>query len=312
MAVGDEVMTDPQQRTNLGRGLAALFGDETEDYANLDKMRTSKAVPVELLHPNARQPRQRFDQESLGELAESIRRNGVLQPILVRRAADGETYEIIAGERRWRAAQLAQLHEIPVLVREFDDRTAAEIALVENVQRRDLTALEEADGYNRLIEDYGHSQEDIARAVGKSRSHVANTLRLLNLPAEVKALLTEGRISAGHARALLAAADPSAAAREVVRKGLNVRQTEALTQAQKPKRSGTAAGPAAGPAQPAKAAVKDADTLALERDLSALLGLKVNVEFGGGGGAITIHYRTLEQLDDVLHRLHHPGGGARL
>ena len=197
---------DPTRRraTNkLGRGLSALLGDEEEDQAQLDRLRQTRSLPVERLTPGPFQPRRRFDAEELAELAESIREQGVLQPVLVRRAPDGDSYEIIAGERRWRAAQLAQLHEIPVLVREFDDRTAMEIALVENVQRRDLTALEEADGYHRLIEEYGHSQEEVARAVGKSRSHVANTLRLLNLPGEVRTLLEDGQLTAGHARTLI-------------------------------------------------------------------------------------------------------------
>jgi ParB family chromosome partitioning protein len=313
MAMGDEVMTDPEQRTNLGRGLAALFGDESDDYANLDKVRASKTVPVELLRPNARQPRQHFDQAALAELADSIRRNGVLQPILVRRQSDNPThYEIVAGERRWRAAQLAQLHEVPVIIKELDDRETLALALVENVQREDLTALEEAQTYRRLIDEFHYAQQDLGQAVGKSRSHIANSLRLLELPDDVKALLNEGKITAGHARALLAVADPSAVAKEVVRKGLNVRQTEALGQTRKPKPAGPGkAAPAdAGHAQSDRkgTAFKDADTLALERDLSALLGLKVNVEFTGQGGSITIHYRTLEQLDDVLHRLHHPGG----
>ena len=219
---------DPTRRraTNkLGRGLSALLGDEEEDQAQLDRLRQTRSLPVERLTPGPFQPRRRFDAEELAELAESIREQGVLQPVLVRRAPDGDSYEIIAGERRWRAAQLAQLHEIPVLVREFDDRTAMEIALVENVQRRDLTALEEADGYHRLIEEYGHSQEEVARAVGKSRSHVANTLRLLNLPGEVRTLLEDGQLTARHARTLIGHEDAVALAREVVTRKLNVRDT---------------------------------------------------------------------------------------
>ncbi len=249
---------DPTRRraTNkLGRGLSALLGDEEEDQAQLDRLRQTRSLPVERLTPGPFQPRRRFDAEDLAELAESIREQGVLQPVLVRRAPDGDSYEIIAGERRWRAAQLAQLHEIPVLVREFDDRTAMEIALVENVQRRDLTALEEADGYHRLIEEYGHSQEEVARAVGKSRSHVANTLRLLNLPGEVRTLLEDGQLTAGHARTLIGHDDAVALAREVVTRKLNVRDTERLVQRSRMEPSGGAgpARPRATPARPAAA-----------------------------------------------------------
>lgn len=301
-------MTDDstRRRTNkLGRGLSALLGDEEEDQAQLDRLRQTRSLPIERLVPGPFQPRRRFDSEDLAELAESIREQGVLQPVLVRRAADGESYEIIAGERRWRAAQLAQLHEIPVLVREFDDRTAMEIALVENVQRRDLTALEEADGYQRLIEDYGHSQEDIARAVGKSRSHVANTLRLLNLPDEVRSLLEDGQLTAGHARTLLGQEDAAALAREVVTRKLNVRETEKLVQRRRmepspprPRKSRAAGGQGGG-------AVKDADTLAVERDLGERLGLAVSIDhdLGSGGGSVTVRYEDLDQLDLVIERL---------
>lgn len=300
-------MTDDSTRrrsNKLGRGLSALLGDEEEDQAQLDRLRQTRSLPVERLTPGPFQPRRRFDAEDLAELAESIREQGVLQPILVRRAADGESYEIIAGERRWRAAQLAQLHEIPVLVREFDDRTAMEIALVENVQRRDLTALEEADGYHRLIDDYGHSQEDVARAVGKSRSHVANTLRLLNLPGEVRTLLEDGQLTAGHARALLGQEDAVELAREVVTRKLNVRDTERLVQRRRMEPT---------PARPRKprggagqaAAAKDADTLALERDLGERLGLAVAIvhDAGSGGGSLTVRYQDLDQLDLVIERL---------
>ncbi|EDP62888.1 ParB-like partition protein [alpha proteobacterium BAL199] len=299
-------MTDDptRRRTNkLGRGLSALLGDEEEDQAQLDRLRQTRTLPVERLGPGPFQPRRRFDQEDLAELAESIREQGVLQPILVRRSPDGENYEIIAGERRWRAAQLAQLHEVPVLVREFDDRTAMEIALVENVQRRDLTALEEADGYHRLIDEYGHSQEDVARAVGKSRSHVANTLRLLNLPDEVRTLLEDGQLTAGHARALLGQDDAVALAREVVTRKLNVRDTERLVQ------RGRSDQPPRPPKPPRAASssqvIKDADTLAVERDLREQLGLAVSIDHdpGTGGGSVVVNYTDLEQLDLVIERL---------
>lgn len=299
-------MTDDSTRrrsNKLGRGLSALLGDEEEDQAQLDRLRQTRSLPVERLAPGPFQPRRRFDAEDLSELAESIREQGVLQPVLVRRGADGETYEIIAGERRWRAAQLAQLHEIPVLVREFDDRTAMEIALVENVQRRDLTALEEADGYHRLIEEYGHSQEDIARAVGKSRSHVANTLRLLNLPTEVRALLEDGQLTAGHARALLGQEDAAELAREVVTRKLNVRDTEKLVQRRRMEPS--APRPRKGRGQAAAAADKDPDTLAVEKDLADRLGLAVSIDHdaGSGGGSVTVRYSDLDQLDLVIERL---------
>ncbi len=305
---------DPTRRraTNkLGRGLSALLGDEEEDQAQLDRLRQTRSLPVERLKPGPFQPRRRFDAEDLAELAESIREQGVLQPVLVRRAPDGDSYEIIAGERRWRAAQLAQLHEIPVLVREFDDRTAMEIALVENVQRRDLTSLEEADGYHRLIEEYGHSQEQVARAVGKSRSHVANTLRLLNLPGEVRTLLEDGQLTAGHARTLIGHDDAVALAREVVTRKLNVRDTERLVQRSRMEPSGGAgpARPRATPARPAagadKDADKDADTLAVERDLRERLGLTVSIDHDtvSGGGSVTVRYEDLDQLDLVIERL---------
>jgi ParB family chromosome partitioning protein len=208
--------------------------------------------------------------------------------------AKAGAYEIVAGERRWRAAQLANIHEVPVLVRDIGDREALELAIVENVQRQDLSALEEADGYKRLIEEFRYSQEDLAQRIGKSRSHIANTMRLLALPDEVKGLLDKGELSPGHARALLGAGDPAELARHVVARGLNVRQTEKLARAARDS-GGSSRAPAA----------KDPDTERLERDLSALLGLKVAIDFRGQGGSITIHYRSLEQLDDILRRLNH-------
>ncbi|MDH3911985.1 MAG: ParB/RepB/Spo0J family partition protein [Rhodospirillales bacterium] len=301
-------MSDSQQRTNLGRGLAALFGEESEDYATLDKLRATKDVPIGHLHPNPRQPRRSFDEAAARELAESVKAQGVLQPILVRRHPElASEFEIVAGERRWRAAQLAQLHEVPVVIRDLSDAQSRELALVENVQRQDLGPLEEAQAYQRLIEEFGNSQDDVARAVGKSRSHVANTLRLLTLPDPVKDMLADQRISAGHARAVLGARDPEAVARKVVAQGLNVRQTEGLARAQKQEE--TQAKPKA-PSETAPAGVprvgKDPDTVALESDLSARLGLKVTIDFHGKGGCLSFHYETLEQLDDLLHRLDHP------
>jgi ParB family chromosome partitioning protein len=293
--VGEAAVSEDGRRRNLGRGLSALFGEESADYAALDRVRQVKTVPIEVVRAGRFQPRRHFDEEALQALAESIREKGVLQPILVRRhPEDATAYEIVAGERRWRAAQLAQLHEIPVVIRELDDREALEVALVENVQRQDLSPLEEAEGYRRLMEEFQHTQDILAKSVGKSRSHVANTMRLLALPDPVKQHLEAGRLSAGHARALLNAAEPVALADDIVRRGLNVRQAERLAQAAKPAKGSATAAPA-----------KDPDTAALERDLGNLLGLKVTVTFAGRGGALTIHYRTLEQLDDVLRRLNH-------
>jgi ParB family chromosome partitioning protein len=285
-----------KRRSNkLGRGLSALLGEDEDEQDQLDRLRQSRALPVEQLAPGPFQPRRRFDEEDLAELAESVREQGVLQPILVRRVPDGDSYQIIAGERRWRAAQLAQLHDVPVLIREFDDQTAMEIALVENVQRRDLSPLEEAEGYRRLFDEYGHSQEEIARAVGKSRSHIANTLRLLNLPDEVRVLVDDGQLSAGHARALLAADDPAALAREVVTRKLNVRDTERLVQKAK-----APAAPAAGGGQH-----KDADTRILEQDLADRTGLVVVIKHSArsGSGSVTLRYRDLDQLDLIVERL---------
>lgn len=304
-------MSESQHRTNLGRGLAALFGEEGEDYAALDKLRATKDVPIEQLHPNPWQPRRSFDEAAAQELAESVKANGVLQPILVRRhpQRSGE-FEIVAGERRWRAAQLARLHEVPVVIRDLSDGQSLEMALVENVQRQDLEALEEAEAYQRLIEEFSHSQEDVARVVGKSRSHVANTLRLLTLPEPVKAMLAEHRISAGHARAVLGARNPEAVARKVVAQGLNVRQTERLAKARRAPESTGKASPDFGSAARGTGQAKDPDTKTLERDLSARLGLKVTIDIHGQGGCLSVHYETLEQLDDLLHRLDHRVGAG--
>ncbi|MGE5539748.1 MAG: ParB/RepB/Spo0J family partition protein [Gemmatimonas sp.] len=288
------------RRQNLGRGLAVLFGEEPSDTPALDKVRSGKTVPVEFLRPGRFQPRRVFDDAELAALADSIRTKGVLQPILVRRDPERpESYEIIAGERRWRAAQLARLHEVPVIVRELEDRDALEIALVENLQRQDLNPIEEAEAYQRLMNEFHHTQEELGNALGKSRSYVANTLRLLGLPVDVRDMVAQGKLSAGHARALIGAPDPVALAGEIVAKNLNVRATERLAQ------SGKATGAKRAPKPPEH---KDVDTLALERDLSNLLGLKVNISFSGKGGELRIAYNTLEQLDDVLRRLKKPIG----
>jgi ParB family chromosome partitioning protein len=294
----DGPSSDQSKRTNLGRGLAALFGEDNEDYASLDKVRSTKTVPIEHLRPGRFQPRHHFDEAAVNALAESIKAQGILQPILVRRVPDRPNeFEIVAGERRWRAAQIAKLHEVPVLIRELSDAESLELAIVENVQRQDLTPLEEAEGYKRLIDEFQHTQEDLARTLGKSRSHIANTLRLLGLPEGVKLLLGEGKLTAGHARALIGSEDAEELAQKIISRGLNVRQAEKLVQNAK-------SAPAAKAKKAAEADKgKDTDTLALERDLTALLGLKVSINFQGNGGSLTIHYKTLEQLDDVLHRL---------
>nr|WP_295831683.1 ParB/RepB/Spo0J family partition protein [uncultured Azospirillum sp.] len=297
----DDTKQGGARRASLGRGLSALFGEATEDYSALDKVRQSKQVPIEFVHPGKYQPRRKFDEEAIQGLVDSIRDKGILQPLLVRRdGEDANSYELIAGERRWRAAQIAGLHEVPVVIRDLSDREALEIALIENIQRQDLTPLEEAEGYRRLMEEFEHTQEDLARAVGKSRSHVANMMRLLALPEPVKSMVQDGALTAGHARALLTAPDPAAVAREVVTRGLNVRQTEDLMRGDQPKaKKGKAASGGAG----STPAMKDVDLINLEEEISARIGLKVAINPQGQRGTITIHYQTLDQLDDVLHRL---------
>ncbi len=281
---------NPQDK-RLGRGLSALLGDEAAERGT-DAARATRQLPTSALRPSPFQPRRRFDPEEMASLVRSVQAQGILQPILVRHAADStDSYEIIAGERRWRAAQEAQLHEVPVIVKDLSDGEALELALVENLQRTDLTPLEEAEGYRRLIAELNHTQEDLARAIGKSRSHIANTMRLLGLPDPIKAMIERGELTAGHARALLNAQDAIALAQQVIGRGLNVRQTERLAHA--PKARGLA------PAEPAK----DADTLALEHDLALKLGLKVTINHRAGGGELVLRYENLAQLDDLVQRL---------
>ena len=283
-------MSERARKRQLGRGLAALFG-EAEGASPVD-LPPQRRVAIELIRPGAFQPRRRFVEAELDALAQSIREKGIIQPLLVRPfAGGGAAFELIAGERRWRAAQRVGMHEVPVIVRPLADSEALEIALVENLQREDLSPLEEADAYRRLMDEFGRTQAALAEAVGKSRSHVANTLRLLSLPAPVQRRLDDGELSAGHARALLGAPDPAALAAEVVRRGLNVRATERLVQ----RRS--------KPLRP-KPRRRDADTLALERDLAAHLGLRVTVAPRQRGGSLTLHYTSLDQLDRVLRLLH--------
>jgi ParB family chromosome partitioning protein len=277
-------------RARLGRGLAGLFGEgEAVPWSDPAPRRR---VPIASIRPGAFQPRRDFDEEALDALAQSIREKGLLQPLLVRPLAeDAAAFELVAGERRWRAAQRVGLHEVPVIVRPLADAEALEIALVENLQREDLSPLEEAEAYRRLIAEFGRTQKTLAAAVGKSRSHVANTLRLLSLPEPVRHRLDQGELSAGHARALLVAADPAALADEVVRRGLNVRATERLVQRR------------AEPARFRPEPRRDADTAALERDLAARLGLRVTVQPKARGGVLTLHYASLDQLDRVLQLL---------
>ncbi|GGL44183.1 chromosome-partitioning protein ParB [Caulobacter rhizosphaerae] len=286
----------------MGRGLSALLGevDSAPAQAPGDASAGSREAPIELIRRNPDQPRRTFREEDLVELSDSIREKGVLQPILVRPApgAAGE-YQIVAGERRWRAAQRAGLKTLPIMVRELDDLAVLEIGIIENVQRADLNAIEEALSYKVLIEKFGQTQEGIAQTVGKSRSHVANTLRLLALPDSVQGYVTSGEMTAGHARAIATAADPAALAREVIDKGLSVRDTEALAR-RTPNAAGEARAKSSG-GRPPKS--KDTDTQSLEADLSSLLGLDVEIDDRGGAGALTIRYATLEQLDDLCNRL---------
>ena len=285
-----------EARSRLGRGLAALMGDVGDETAAIERTRSQKRVPVEFLHPNPRNPRRLFADVELDELAASIRERGIIQPILVRTARGGpDSYEIIAGERRWRAAQRAGTHDVPIVILEVDDREALELAIVENVQRTDLNPLEEAAGYQALTDEFGHNQDEIAKIVGKSRSHVANTVRLLKLPETVKGYLNEGKISAGHARALLGQANPEAMARQIVANSLNVRQVEAMVQ--------DLAAKAGRTAKRRQLGEKDADTLALEKRVSDALGLLVSLDHRGEGGELKIRYRSLEQLDDLIRRL---------
>ena len=282
-------------RSRLGRGLAALMGDvSAEATTTPERARSQRRVPIEHLRPNPRNPRRNFSDAELDELAASIKERGIIQPVVVRPVRGAkDAYEIIAGERRWRAAQRAALHEIPIVPFEASDSEALELAVIENVQRTDLNPLEEAGGYQALASEYGHSHEDIAKIVGKSRSHVTNTLRLLKLPEPVKAYIHAGKISAGAARMLIGAADPEEMAREIVDRGLNVRQVEALAKDRVPG-SGKAAK---------KRVVKSADTIALERRVSNTLGLTVTVDHRSKGGVLHIHYRNLDQLEEVLRRL---------
>ncbi len=288
-------MDKKSERRGLGRGLSALMADVNlapQPGANAAPRRADILVPVEKLVPNPQQPRRDFPEGSLQDLAASLRQKGVIQPLIVRPIADTDRFEIVAGERRWRAAQIAQLHELPVIVRDLDDTEVLEIAIIENIQRADLNAIEEALGFRQLMDRFGHTQEKLAEALSKSRSHIANLLRLLNLPDDVQTFVREGKLSSGHARALITSPDPSALARRVIAAGLSVRETERLAKAVSGK-------PARGTPPGQSGADKDADTRALEADLSANLkmSVRINHEPGGETGILSIRYRTLDDLD---------------
>ncbi len=285
-----------QGKRGLGRGLSALMADvrpSQDDSAAAP--RSVQTAPIEKLFANPNQPRRHFDAESLRELADSIREKGVLQPLIVRKhPTKSDSYEIVAGERRWRAAQAAQLHELPIILRDFSDDEVLEIAIIENVQRADLNPVEEAIGYRQLMDRFGHTQAKLAEALSKSRSHIANMLRLLQLPQDVQDLLASGKLSAGHARALITSENASELARQIVEQGLSVREAEALTKA--PKK----------PARPraARPAEKDADTRALEADLSANVGMKVSIDHNAdGSGTVTLRYKDMDQLDELCRLL---------
>lgn len=291
-------MSDAGRRKGLGRGLAALIDDIRTGPEEGAAPAAAVAAPIDMIRPNPDQPRKSFDEAELEALTASIRERGVIQPLIVR--ADPERpggWQIVAGERRWRAAQRVQLHELPIVVRSFTDAEVIEIAILENVQRADLNPMEEAAGYAALIDRFGHTQDQIAKAMGRSRSHIANALRLLTLSPEVQGMVREGALSAGHARALVGAPDAPALARTAVAKGLSVRDTEALVK--------SAAAKGAGPARAPRGAGKDADTRSLEADLSAALGLTVSIRHRGGqdGGVVAIAYRDLEQLDGLCQLL---------
>ena len=289
----------PKRQRGLGRGLSALMADIEQTVGDKgavnSERRNEMLVPVETIHPNPDQPRRHFDADDLNDLAGSIRSKGIIQPLVVRaHPVKAGEYEIVAGERRWRASQLAQLHELPVVVREFSDLDVLEIAIIENIQRADLNPIEEAIGYRQLMDKFGHTQEQMAEALGKSRPHIANVLRLLALPEDVQRFVINGSLSSGHARALITAPNASDLARVVIARGLSVRQTEKLVKE-----------PKAPSKERAPKSAKDADTRALEGDLSAALNMAVSIAHNPGqeGGSITIRYKNLEQLDELCRQL---------
>jgi ParB family chromosome partitioning protein len=294
--------TTPAKPSPLGRGLSALFGDADTSYqapsrtSDVAAAKTSilQKMPVAWLRSGMFQPRRHFDEDLLKELAASIRERGILEPLLVRPLPNAtHSYEIIAGERRWRAAQIAGLHEVPVMVRELTDREALEFGIIENVQREDLSPLEEGEGYKRLLEEFGHTQEALAKIVGKSRPHITNMLRLLTLPEGVRKLIAEGKITTGHARALVPAKNPLAIAQEIVRKGLNVRQAETLAKRDQDNPE----------IHKKRVNSQDADVVALEKEMEKVIGLKVKIATKGKAGSLTLFYTDLDQLDDIIKKL---------
>tara|TARA_R110000823_G_scaffold18143_11_gene56840 strand:- start:708 stop:1595 length:888 start_codon:yes stop_codon:yes gene_type:complete len=292
-------MAERDKRRGLGRGLSALMADVTETQSVAEQGAAEQFIPIEKISPNPEQPRKRFDPEDLQDLANSIREKGVIQPLIVRRRENG-TFEIVAGERRWRASQMAQLHELPVIIREFTDVEVLEVAIIENIQRADLNSIEEAAGYRQLMDRFGHTQEKMAEALGKSRSHIANLLRLLNLPDDVLEMVRVGDLSAGHARTLVPATDPSKLAKQIIAGGLSVRATEALM-----KREQSGDAPKTAKKASSRDADKDADTRALEGDLSANLGIKVTLNHKPGqeSGQMVLHYKTMDELDEICRLL---------
>lgn len=305
MVKGKKTMAEETARPRLGRGLAALIGEVGDEIGGREKGRGQRRVPVEFLRPNPRNPRKHFEETDLLDLTQSIRDRGIIQPIVVRPMPNlPDAFEIVAGERRWRAAQKAGLHEVPVVVVDIDDKTSLEFAILENVQRSDLNPIEEAQGYARLMDEFTYTQETLSKIIGKSRSHIANMMRLMDLPPPIRELLVGRRITAGHGRALLAVKDPIRVAQRVLDEGLSVRGVEDIAQAEN-----------AGKAEPtshsrkAKPA-KDVDTRALEQALQNVLGLTVSIEHKGQGGELRIRYKTLEQLDGLCRRLNQTAAAA--
>jgi len=290
-------MTEKKERRGLGRGLSALMADvNTGEEGRPADTASERLIAIEHIHPNIDQPRKSFDKDQLQDLANSIQEKGIIQPLIVRAHPDkAEQFQIVAGERRWRAAQLANLHTLPAIVREYSETEVLEIAIIENIQREELNAIEEAAGYRQLMDRFGHTQEKIAEALGKSRSHIANLLRLLNLPPEVRRLVQDGKLSAGHARALVNAEDPLSLAKEIIDKGMSVRDAEQLGKPASNKSSKSSK----------PATTKDADTVALERDLSAAIGMKVRIDHkdNGESGKISVEYGNLDQLDELCSML---------
>ncbi|PBB38730.1 chromosome partitioning protein ParB [Mesorhizobium sp. WSM3864] len=292
-------MSEDQSRKRLGRGLAALIGEIDRPVApeKPSAVAADGKVPIEFVSPNPKNPRRHFGDAELTDLAQSIREHGVVQPVVARPSpSQPGRYEIIAGERRWRAAQRAGLTEIPLIVRDVNDRTALELAIIENVQRADLNPVEEAQGYQQLIDEHGYTQADLGQVIGKSRSHVANTLRLLKLPDVIRDMLVDGALSAGHARTLVTAGDPAGLAKRIVEEGLSVRQAEALAQ--------MPAGPTPAKVRSAPSPPeKDPDTLALEKLMTDTIGMIVSIEHKAKGGTLRVDYRSLDQLDELCRRL---------